>query len=107
MTCKVPGCPEPEHAPGPWRKGEEGFSLCADWEGEQVQLASMSPTQWTYPDDGKNQRLRTENRANFCMIAASPARTHALAKLVAELRASYHDEGELLGDVVVALGEAD
>ena len=99
MVCKkVEGCPEPEHTPEGWSAGHYKGTPTVFWDrgNGTVPIATVY--------DLASQGSANDNAR---MIAASPARTHALVKLVAELRASYHDEGELLGDVAAALAEAE
>lgn len=59
------------HTPGPW-KIEEGKSIQAQFEGEDVQLCLVNTTRWSQPDNGKNLRLAVQSEANARLIAAAP-----------------------------------
>ena len=76
MTCKVPGCPEPEHAAGPWKFVELGS------EGGSIYAATGSAEHRLYPV-AHVARNRPSMKVDAAFIAATPARTHALVKLVA------------------------
>ena len=69
--------PHMAHTPGPWRVGE-GRSITAQFEREEVQIASMSRSSWTFPDGGKNRRLAAQMDANARLIASAPELLEAL-----------------------------
>ena len=58
------------HTPGPWKL--DGFSIMAQFEGQEVQIASMSRTSWSQPDGGKNRRLIKQNEANGPLMVTAP-----------------------------------
>ena len=58
------------HSTGPWRL--DYSSIMAQFEGEEVQIASMSRTSWSQPDGGKNKRLGEQNKANGALIVVAP-----------------------------------
>ena len=69
------------YTPGPWRI-DEGRSIVAQFEGEEVQIAAMNRSQWSQPDGGKNHRLSVQTPANARLIASAPALLEALENLV-------------------------
>ena len=67
MTCKVPGCPEPEH----------------DESGCVLSLGTVRGTDFPVVTLEFQKEGSAPAEAITRMIAAAPARTHALVKLVA------------------------
>lgn len=71
---------EIKHTPGSWEV--EGSSIMAVFEDQEVQVACISPTSWSYPDGGKTHRLREQSKANANLIAAAPELLEELERLV-------------------------
>ena len=69
-----------EYTPGPWKL--DSNSIMAQFEGQEVQIAAMMHSRWSYPDDGKTQRLHEQSKTNAALIAAAPDHALVLAALV-------------------------
>jgi len=67
---------ESEHTPGPWRN--ERGSIRATINGEDVQIAGLFRTSWTYPDQHKNAAIRATEEGDARLIAAAPDMFEAL-----------------------------
>ena len=58
-----------KHTLEPWYETDGAIS--AKWEtGEEVQVALISGSRWSQPDEGKNKRMREESKANLSRIIA-------------------------------------
>jgi hypothetical protein len=69
-----------KHTPGPW-KVAEGSAIVAEWEGNQVQIASLSRTHWSQPSYGKNARFGAYRKGDGKLIASAPDYREALEKI--------------------------
>lgn len=66
---------------------EHGGGFMIDFEGERAQVALVSPTRWSYPDDGKSARLRAFAYGDVAQLfLAAPKLRAALLRAAAEIR---------------------
>jgi len=59
-----------KYTPGPWKVDDS--SIMAQFEGQEVQIATMAHSRWMYPDGGKTQRLHKQSKFNAELIASAP-----------------------------------
>lgn len=71
--------------PEPWTRDDS--SINARWGNEDVQICAMFTSSWSYPDGGRNARMRAETDANVRFIAAARALLPRALSELAELKA--------------------
>ncbi|KKK72907.1 hypothetical protein LCGC14_2899170 [marine sediment metagenome] len=106
-----------KHTLEPWYETDGAIS--AKWEtGEEVQVALMSGSRWSQPDESKNKRMREESKANLSRVIAcvngckniNPGAVSELLEALKELEALRkmpHPSGDLDAAVAYRQRERD